>query len=65
MANIAPRSQTARDVLAVTTLIAIFTSCGSATAAFYVNCEGCHTVPESGMAIVSFQISTNLGEGLY
>jgi hypothetical protein len=42
----------------------MFALCGSATAAFYINCAGCHTVPQSGMAIVNFQTTTNLGNGL-
>ena len=58
-------AQTARDTLAFTTaLVAMFALCGSATAAFYINCAGCHTVPQSGMAIVNFQTTTNLGNGL-
>jgi hypothetical protein len=51
--------------LAVTTvLVAMFGLCGSASAAFYINCAGCHTAPQSGMAILSFQTTTNLGNGL-
>ena len=42
----------------------MFALCGSATAAFYINCAGCHTVPQNGMAIVNFQTTTNLGNGL-
>ena len=58
-------AQTARDILAVTmALMAMFALCGSATAAFYINCAGCHTVPQNGMAIVNFQTTTNLGSGL-
>ena len=65
MANIPSSAQTARDALAVTTvLMAMFALCGSATAAFYINCAGCHTVPQNGMAIVNFQTTTNLGNGL-
>jgi hypothetical protein len=65
MANIPSNAQTTRDALAVTTvLMAMFALSGSATAAFYVNCAGCHTFPQNGMAIVNFQTTTNLGNGL-
>ena len=43
--------------------MATFALCGSATAAFYINCAGCHTVSQNGMAIVNFQTTTNLGSG--
>ncbi len=49
---------------AATALIAMFALGGSASAAFYVNCAGCHTVPQNGMAIVNFQTTSNLGVGL-
>jgi hypothetical protein len=65
VAHISSSAQTARDTLAVTTaLVAMFALCGSASAAFYINCAGCHTVPQSGVAIVNFQTTTNLGNGL-
>ena len=65
MATIPSNAQTARDVLSFTTvLVAMFALCGSATAAFYINCAGCHTVSQNGMAIVNFQTTTNLGNGL-
>ena len=65
MANRPSSSKIARDALAITTaLLAMFALCGTATAAFYINCAGCHTVSQSGMAIVSFQTTTNLGSGL-
>jgi len=44
--------------------MAMFSWCGSAAAAFYINCAGCHTVPQNGLAIVNFQTTTNLGNGL-
>lgn len=65
MRNRTSSGKTARHAVAVVTaLMAMFTFCGSATAAFYINCAGCHTVPQSGMAILNFQTSTNLGNGL-
>jgi len=65
MTNLTSKAQTARDALAVTTaLIAIFALCGSASGAFYVNCESCHPAPQNGMALVNFQTTTNLGAGL-
>jgi hypothetical protein len=65
MANIPSSAQTTRESLAVmTTILGIFTFFGHATAAFYINCAGCHTVPQSGVAIVNFQTTTNLGNGL-
>jgi hypothetical protein len=65
MANIPSRTKTAQDAIVVTTaLMAIFALCGNATGAFYVNCAGCHTVPQNGMSIVNFQTTTNFGEGL-
>ncbi|MGA2661393.1 MAG: hypothetical protein ABSH34_28255 [Verrucomicrobiota bacterium] len=65
MANRTPGTETARHALAVTTaLMVMFAWCGSASAAFYINCAGCHTVPQNGMAIVNFQATTNLGNGL-
>jgi hypothetical protein len=42
----------------------MFALCGSADAAFYINCAGCHTVPQNGMGILNFQTTTNLGNGL-
>ena len=48
---------------AVATVLAVLGSCGSATAAFYINCAGCHTTPQNGMAVVNFQTTTNLGKG--
>ncbi len=42
----------------------MFALCGSASAAFYIDCAGCHTVPQSGMVIVNYQATTNLGNGL-
>jgi len=58
-------AQTARDALGLTTaLLTIFALCGNATAAFYLNCAGCHMEPQNGMAIVNFQATTNLGHGL-
>ena len=38
--------------------------CGCANAAFLINCAGCHTVPQNGMAVANFQTTTNLGQGL-
>jgi len=65
MANIPSSTQPTRESLAImTTILGIFTFCGHATAAFYINCAGCHTVSQSGMAIVNFQTTTNLGSGL-
>jgi hypothetical protein len=55
---------TARRALAVlAVLVAMLASCVNATAAFYINCAGCHTVPQDGMAMVNFQTTTNLGSG--
>jgi hypothetical protein len=65
MANKPCRAQTARNALAVTTaILAMFALYDSATAAFYINCSGCHTIPQNGMAIVNFQTTTNLGNGV-
>jgi len=65
VANSLSNAKTAHAALAVTTiLVAMFALCGSATAAFYINCAGCHTVTQSGVAIVNFQTTTNLGNGL-
>jgi hypothetical protein len=65
MANMPSNARTAWKALAVTTaLLAMFAACGSATAAFFVNCAGCHTVPQNGMAILNFQTTTNLGDVL-
>jgi hypothetical protein len=43
--------------------MAIIALADSATAAFYLNCAGCHTEPQNGMAIANFQATTNLGNG--
>jgi hypothetical protein len=43
----------------------MFALCGNASAAFLIDCEECHTVPQKGMAIVNFQTTTNLGAGLF
>ena len=65
MANRLSSAQTIRDALAITmVLVAMFGLCGSATAAFYINCAGCHGTPQNGMAIVNYQTTTNLGNGL-
>jgi hypothetical protein len=65
VANIPSSAQTTRESFAVmTTILGIFTFCGHATAAFYINCAGCHTVTQSGVAIVNYQSTTNLGNGL-
>lgn len=53
-----------RGLGVATALMVILASCGSASAAFYINCAGCHTVPQNGMAIVNFQTTTNLGNGV-
>jgi hypothetical protein len=55
----------ARQALAVTmVLVLMFGLSGSAPAAFYINCAGCHGAPQNGMAIVNFQGTTNLGNGV-
>jgi hypothetical protein len=65
VANRLSSAQTIRDALAITmVLVAMFGLCGSATAAFYINCAGCHGTPQNGMAIVNYQTTTNLGNGL-
>ena len=65
MTNLHSSAQPARHAVAVTVaLLAMFALGGSATAAFYINCGGCHTVPQNGMAIVNYQTTTNLGRGL-
>jgi len=65
MADKSPSTKAGRRGLAVTTaLMVVLASCGSASAAFYINCRGCHTVPQNGMAIVNFQTTTNLGNGV-
>jgi hypothetical protein len=65
MANSLSNAKTAHDALAVTTaLVAMVALCCSATAAFYINCAGCHTVPQSGVAIVNYQTTTNLDNDL-
>jgi hypothetical protein len=48
-----------------TAFLAMFALCSSAPATFYVNCAGCHTVPQNGMAIVNFETTTNLGQRLF
>jgi len=53
--------QTARHAVF---FMAVLTSCVNATAAFYINCLGCHTVAQNGMAILNFQTTTNLGNGV-
>jgi len=64
MTNMHSSAQPARDAVAITmALTAMFALCGSATAAFYVNCAECHTTPQTGMAIVNYQTTTNLGKG--
>jgi hypothetical protein len=45
-------------------LLTIFALCGSATAAFYVDCAGCHATSQNGMAITNYQTTANLGSGL-
>ena len=52
-----------RGLLVTTALMVMLASCGSASAAFYINCAGCHTTPQNGMAIVNFPTTTNLGKG--
>ncbi|HXR08770.1 MAG TPA: hypothetical protein VN765_15640 [Candidatus Acidoferrum sp.] len=65
MRNKHPSVQPVRDAVAVTVaLLAMFAWCGSATGAFYLNCAGCHTTPQTGMAIANYQTTTNLGNGL-
>ena len=65
MTNIQSSVLPDRDAVAVTVaLMAMFAWCGSATAAFYINCAGCHTTPQNGMAIINYQTTTNLGNGL-
>jgi hypothetical protein len=43
----------------------MFVLVGSASAAFLINCQECHLVPQSGMEIVNFQATTNIGNGLF
>ncbi len=65
MANMPFRNRTARDTLIFTAaLSAMFALGGSASAAFFINCQECHTVPQNGMVILNFQTTTNLGAGL-
>lgn len=65
MKNVPYRSQTTREVLLVIIAsVAMLGLGGHATAAFYINCAGCHTVPRNGMVIVNFQSTTNLGASL-
>jgi len=60
------RHRTARVTLVVTAAFgALFALDGIARAAFLINCQQCHTVPQNGMVIVNFQTTTNLGAGLY
>src|SRR5208282_5581174 len=64
--NMPFRDRIARDTLIVTTaLSAMFALGGSASAAFLINCQECHTVPQNGMVILNFQTTTNLGAGLH
>jgi hypothetical protein len=65
MINLYRSARPARDAVAVTVaLMAMIALCGTASAAFYVNCAGCHTVPQDGVNIVNYQTTTNLGAGL-
>jgi hypothetical protein len=43
--------------------MAMFALCGNASAAFYIDCAGCHTVSQNGMAVADYQTTTNLGKG--
>jgi len=65
MAKMPSNARTAWIFRVVTAaLLAMFVRCDSANAAFFINCAGCHTVAQNGMAIVNFQTTTNLGDGL-
>ncbi|MGD0816636.1 MAG: hypothetical protein ABSA83_23850 [Verrucomicrobiota bacterium] len=65
MAGLYSSAQPARDaVTAAVALMAMIALCGNASAAFYINCAGCHTVPQNGVNIVNYQTTTNLGAGL-
>jgi len=66
MSKVRCSGQRARDAVAVTTLfmMAMFVLCGSANAAFYVNCGSCHGTAQSGMFITNYQTTINLGQGL-
>lgn len=57
-------ARTAREALPVTiVLLAMFAWCCDSSAAFLINCAGCHTVPQNGMSLLNFQTTTNLGDG--
>ena len=65
MTNSQSNSRASRSAVAVSTaLTAMFMLCGSASAEFLINCAGCHTVPQNGMAITNYQSTANLGAGL-
>ena len=58
------RARAVRDAVAVATaLMAMGALCGNASAAFYIDCAGCHTVPQNGMAIANYQATADLGKG--
>jgi hypothetical protein len=46
-------------------LMAMFAWCGNAGAAFYIDCAGCHTAAQNGMAVTNYQAVTNLGRGAF